>query len=73
MITYTYEIEGSASGGQTWKTTGTVEGAGDFTGAVYDAIGDSFVQLTKGKAIYGRPGVGCSGPYRMTKMTIRET
>ena len=75
MITYEYQIEGSGAGGQTWSTAGSIEvtGRGDFMNAVTEAMRGSFVLLTDGKAIYGHPGVGCSGPYSITKLIISES
>ena len=74
IVTYFYAVEGSASGGQTWATDGTVDvvGRGEFLRAVSEAMCRSFATLTLGKAIYGQPGVGCTGPYRVTKFTISE-
>ena len=33
----------------------------------------SFMKLTRGQAVFGNPGIGCSGPYHVTKFTISET
>lgn len=73
-IKYHYVIHGSAAQGQSWSATGTVETekAGEFMSTPSLAMKDAFYQLTRGKAIYGKPGVGCSGPYRVTRMTIEE-
>ena len=75
IVTYAYAIDGTARDGQTWKTRGEVRviGAGQFMEAVQKAMGNSFLQLTDGKATYGKPGVGCVGPYRVTNLTIAET
>jgi hypothetical protein len=71
---YKYELYGTAAGTQTWKTEGTIEteGAGAFIDAPYRAIEQSFVKLTRGEAIFGYPGVGCSGPYIITRMMIER-
>jgi len=67
---YRYEICGTGNGGQSWKTQGTLEGRfPDLTGK---AMRESFIQLTQGKAIYGKPGVRCHGPYHITKFLIEE-
>lgn len=73
MITYTYHITGTASQGQTWATNGQVTAEpGDFTEVVQAALIGSFEDLTSGKAVYGRPGIGCDGPYRILELIIRE-
>jgi len=74
IITYFYAVEGSAGGGQTWETDGTVDvaGRGNFMMAVNEAISRSFAVLTNGEAVYGKPGLGCVGPYRIVKFTISE-
>jgi hypothetical protein len=73
-ITYRYAINGSAAQGQTWATSGEVSvlGAGSFMVAVERAMRDSFMDLTQGRAIFGEPGKGCVGPYRVTKLEIIE-
>lgn len=73
-MTYRYLVEGTAAGGQTWATEGriTVAQAGDFPRVTQDALRDSFMQLTSGKAVYGQPGVGCTGPYTITKLTVER-
>jgi hypothetical protein len=71
-MNYTYEVSGLATNGQTWTTNGkvTTEKAGQFMLAINDAMMQSFNQLTNGKAIYGKPGVGCDGPYTITKVLL---
>ena len=73
-IRYKYEIHGSAAHGQTWGVTGVVETQeqGDFMLTPNLAMRDAFGQLTQGKAVYGHPGVGCVGPYRVTRMVIEK-
>ena len=74
MITYTYEIKGAGSNGQTWavKDETVVSGAGAFLEAVDHAMRDAFIALTQGKATYGQPGKTCSGPYRITSLVLTE-
>lgn len=74
MSTYRYTVEGRAAHGQTWHTEGDVTTAqeGAFPGAVLDALRLSFEDLTGGKAVYGQPGVGCSGPYTITTLIIQR-
>jgi hypothetical protein len=71
MRTFFYTMGGRASGGQTWKVRGTVQlDAGVFAEAFEMAMRDSFRQLTGGKAVFGKPGLGCSGPYEVTSFTL---
>jgi hypothetical protein len=71
---YRYEIAGSAHGGQTWTTSGEVElhQAGDFPAAPGLALENAFYKLTAGEAVYGQPGIGCKGPYGITRMVIEK-
>lgn len=68
MSLYRFTIEGTAGDGQSWTTSGPV--SGDFPKVLEDAMYASFEQLTKGKAVYGRPGVGCRGPYKIRTFTL---
>ena len=63
---------GTAARGQTWTTTGEIEieELGNFSAVPDLALKDSFLKLTHGNAIYGLPGVGCNGPYTITRMLI---
>lgn len=67
-MTGEYTIEGTSAGGQTWKTTGRV--STDYPYCLEDAMRDSFFQLTHGKAVFGQPGVGCSGPYKISRFEL---
>jgi len=73
-IKYRYQIWGTAAKDQTWECRGNVkaESLGNFMAAISTSIGDAFQQLTQGRAVYGHPGVGCNGPYRITRMVIEE-
>ena len=72
MVKYNYVMEGTAAGGQTWRTDGEVAIAleGDFPLVLTGALESSFMKLTQGLAIFGKPGVGCQGPYRINKFFI---
>lgn len=71
---YTYAVDGRAAGDQTWSTRGEIDvRPGDFALAPSKALAASFDQLTKGKAVYGQLGVGCHGPYRITRLLIEES
>lgn len=68
--TFRYTFEGTGGDGQTWKTEGTV--TCKFLN-VFDVAGAaSFDQLTSGRAVFGKPGVGCRGPYDIHKVTIEQ-
>lgn len=72
--TYAYTVEGTGADGTTWKVEGTVANVspGGFMDCFQKAMLASFSQLTAGKAIYGKPGVGCRGPYKVTKLMLEE-
>jgi len=67
---YSYTIESSGAGGHTWKTAGRIDC--EFADCLIFAIRESFEQLTQGKAVYGRPGMGCAGPYDIHKVLIEQ-
>jgi hypothetical protein len=68
MPRFKFEMHGlAAEGRQTWKTEGVVEAAA-MLAAPNEALKASFEKLTEGRAEYGKPGVGCNGPYQITKM-----
>jgi hypothetical protein len=73
-ITYRYTVEGVAADDQSWSASGevTVGREGDFQLALLEAQREAFTQLTQGRAVYGKPGVGCRGPYKITKLTIER-
>ena len=74
MPKYRYEMHGAAADQQTWAVSGLIEkrNDGEFLDVPLQAAKDAFNQLTSGKAIFGLPGVGCRGPYRITKLTVEE-
>jgi hypothetical protein len=70
-LRYRYKMSGTAAYGQTWETTGTVEiEPASFPDVALLATRDTFIQLTKGKAVFGSPGLRCAGPYRIKKLTV---
>lgn len=72
--TYKFKIEGSAARGQTWETSGKVADlTNDLRDVVSQAMKESFNQLTKGQAVFGQPGIGCSGPYGIRRLVLEET
>ena len=69
---YQYTLEGTGANGQTWSTTGTIENdPSEFGFILRQIMPDSFQQLTAGKAQYGQPGVGCKGPYSITRLEVK--
>lgn len=71
---YTYVINGTAAEGQTWVTSGLIEieELGNFPDVPMLALKDSFLKLTHGNAVFGNPGLGCNGPYTITRMLIEK-
>jgi hypothetical protein len=71
-ITYSYCVQGTAGNGQTWCVDGKVQVQGDgyFPSVLERAQAEAFEALTHGKAIYGYPGLGCSGPYKIVGMIV---
>lgn len=71
---YAYRVQGTAADGQTWDVAGEVvtNGLGEFMDTPSLAMRDAFMKLTGGRAQYGKPGVGCRGPYRVTHLSISE-
>jgi len=76
MPDYHFIISGTAADGQTWKTSGVLQSTGHMATRwpelVDDALGESFRALTDGKAVYGKPGVGCKGPYSVNELHIEK-
>lgn len=71
--TYKFEINGTAAQGQTWNHSGSIEDVWhDLSAVVEAAMVETFQKLTRGEAVYGHPGVGCSGPYEITKLTLER-
>lgn len=66
--TYSYSVHGTAPGDQTWNCVGTV--IGEFKDVPEAVMKDTFIRLTNGKVIFGKPGVGCRGPYEITQLII---
>lgn len=67
---YNYEISGTDANGNEWATTGVVNC--EFVDVFRSATGDAFFKLTRGKAVYGKPGVGCRGPYQVHLVRLTE-
>ena len=65
--TYRWSISGLDGNDNAFYTHGTV--TCDFPAIVNEALAQSFDQLTNGKAIFGMPGLGCKGPYKIMGFT----
>jgi hypothetical protein len=67
-----WRIEGKTASGDPYTTSGEAElpSPGEFHTLLEAAMLGSFAQLTGGKAVFGSPGVGCKGPYKVTKIVI---
>ena len=73
MTTFTYAVSGNAARDQTWEIIGTIEAKpGEFHAVFERAMIETFKALTSGKAVFGKPGVGCSGPYGITRLVIEQ-
>lgn len=70
MKIYTFKMDGSGGDGQTWSTSGTIQC--DWPDAFNVAMSHTFEQLTNGQAIFGKPGVGCRGPYDIHRCIIEQ-
>lgn len=68
-----YTVNGTAADGQTYEVAGTLScQPGDFVFATKRAMQMAFMELTQGKAVFGKPGLGCSGPYTVTRLLVEE-
>jgi hypothetical protein len=70
MKPYRYTVEGSGAGGNTFKTEGVI--TAEFHDSFNTAMIETFNKLTNGRALYGNPGAGCSGPYDIHAITIAQ-
>lgn len=71
MNTYKYAVSGTGAGEQTWQIDGQIQAEAGNLPSVFDqAMRETFGALTSHKAVFGQPGVGCSGPYRITRLLI---
>jgi len=67
---WTYEVIGLDADGNDWTVTGFV--TCEFGDAFETANRDCFQRLTSGKAVFGNPGAGCKGPYKIQKFTLEH-
>ena len=70
---YNWSMSGTGAHDHTWETSGNTEiNPGQFDTIMGTAMIETFEMLTQGKAVYGKPGVGCYGPYRIKRFLIEE-
>ena len=67
---WSYQVLGQAADGTAWQTSGTVES--DAANVWERVMIQTFHALTHGKAIYGKPGVGCKGPYDIKSVRVEQ-
>lgn len=67
-----YTVEGTAADGQKWKAEGEVADRLDWVLLADEALRAAFQQVTGGKAVFGKPGIGCRGPYKITRVEVKE-
>jgi hypothetical protein len=65
---YLFTVDGVNANGQPWSAEGIV--ICEFHDTFDWAMKQVFDQLTQGRARYGTPGIGCSGPYEVRRVTI---
>lgn len=71
-ILYRYICHGRDGDGKEWNSSGLLSAPG-FPEALEEAQKRTFMDLTQGLAVYGKPGEGgCNGPYRITGLHVHE-
>ena len=65
-----YQVLGFTADGVSWQTDGTVES--DAANVWQRVMIQTFNALTHGKAIYGKPGVACKGPYDIRSVRVEQ-
>lgn len=68
--TFSYEVKGTTAEGVAWQTAGTV--VCELPEVWVAVINHTFLDLTRGKAVFGRPGLGCKGPYEVHEVTVKR-
>ena len=67
---YRFMLEGSSANGNSWTTSGSFDC--EFPEVWDRAMEETFHQLTKGLAVYGKHGLGCRGPYDIHRVEIKQ-
>jgi hypothetical protein len=65
-----FTIAGAGADGSTFETSGTLHC--ELAETFDNALCDTFEHLTQGRAVFGKPGVGCRGPYDIHRVTIEQ-
>lgn len=65
---YDFKVIGAAAGGQTWTVFGEV--TCEFNDVLSRITLECFERLTSDRAVFGKPGVGCNGPYQIERLEI---
>lgn len=75
MATFRYFVQSTAAREQTFAVDGsvTVPAIVDWNLLMRNVLRLSFEALTEGRAIYGKPGEGCQGPFTITKIVLERT
>jgi len=73
--TYRWNISGVDANLNAYHTSGVANHDTDrhLLEVMAQALQESFEQLTEGRAQFGKPGVGCKGPYTIIAMTFVST
>lgn len=66
-----FSVSGQGSEGNVFDATGVTPPC-ELHEAFDVIMKDAFHQLTQGKAVFGHPGVGCKGPYRIRRFYFEE-
>lgn len=75
MRVYNYTMAGTGADDAPWEVSGqlSIDDPHEFTRTCNELARDAFLGLTSGRATFGHPGVGCLGPYRVTKFSFEQT
>ena len=66
------KMTGTGADDQTWRVEDEiqVEPNTDFADLCDKAGSHCFLKLVHGKAVFGQPGVGCAGPYKISTFSF---
>ena len=68
--TFQFNVSGTTAEGVSWACSGQVTCE---TVDVWTRVLElSFRDLTRGRAVFGRPGVGCKGPYEVQEVSVKR-
>lgn len=67
---WSFHVKGTAAGGVPWSCSGEIDAE---PAELWNRVMiHSFHELTEGRAIYGKPGVACKGPYEITSLHVER-